>query len=100
MEQPGLAAIYGNPDDVARLYLRDPDKPWLGPAHFEIARVYAREPSYRNRAEEQLRMADAWIRRWQALSKNERFDWRLSAEDVAAGAEAVYRLGDAEEARD
>jgi hypothetical protein len=100
MEQPGLAAIYGNPDDVARLYLRDPDKPWLGPAHFEIARVYAREPSYRNRAEEQLRMADAWIRRWQALSKNERFDWRLSAEDVAAGAEAVYRLGGAEEARD
>ncbi|MDX5895208.1 ATP-binding protein [Rubrobacter radiotolerans] len=100
MEQPGLASIYGNPDDVARLYLRDPDKPWLGPAHFEIARVYAREPSYRNRAEEQLRMADAWIRRWQALPENERFDWRLIAEDVAAGAEAVYRLGGAEEARD
>lgn len=100
MEQPGLAAIYGNPDDVARLYLRDPDKPWLGPAHFEIARVYAREPSYRNRAGEQLRMADAWIRRWQALPKNERFDWHLSAEDIAAGAEAVYRLRGAKEARD
>lgn len=100
MEQPGLAAIYGNPDDVARLYLRDPDKPWLGPAHFEIARAYAREPSYRNRAGEQLRMADAWIRRWQALPENQRFDWRLGAEDVAAGAEAVYRLRGAEVARD
>lgn len=92
MEQPGLAAIYGNPDDVARLYLRDPDKSWLGPAHFEIARVYAREPSYRDRAGEQLRMADAWIRRWQTLPENERFNWRLGVKDIAAGAEAVYRL--------
>ena len=100
MEQPGLAAIYGNSDDVARLYLRDPDKSWLGPAHFEIARVYAKEPSYQDRAGEQLRMADAWIRRWQTLPENERFNWRLEVNDVAAGAEAVYRLQGAEKARD
>ena len=99
MEQPGLAAIYGNPDDVARLYLRDPDKPWLGPAHFKIAAMYSREPSFQEQASEHLRMADAWIRRWQALPDNETFDWHLTAGDVAAGAEAIYRLHGAEAAR-
>ena len=100
MEQPGLAAIYGNPDDVARLYLRDPDKPWLGPAHFKIAAMHSRETSFQEQASEHLRMADAWIRRWQALPDTETFDWHLTTGDVAAGAEAIYRLRGAEAARD
>lgn len=100
MEEPGLAAIHGNPNDVARLYLRDDDKPWLGPAHFEIAAMYSREASYRSRVDEQLDMALAWVRRRQALPDHETFGWFLNAEDVAAGAEAIYRLHGAERTRD
>lgn len=100
MERPGLAAIYGNPDDVARLYLHDPDKPWLGPAHFKIAAMYSRDPSFQEQASEHLRTADTWIRRWQALPDHETFDWHLTSGDVAAGAEAIYRLRGANAARD
>ena len=99
MEKPGLAAIHGNPDDVARLYLYDRDKSWLGPAHFEIAAMYSREASYRARVDEQLDMALAWVRRRQALPGHETFDWFLNEEDVAAGAEAIYRLHGAERTR-
>jgi hypothetical protein len=100
-ENPELAARYGDTDSVARLYSRDENDSWLGSVHLRTAAMYAREPAQRDRAEDHLRSAEAWIRRWSALPKHERHRWNLSISDIACGAEAVFWLegADAEQAK-
>ncbi|MCL1474433.1 hypothetical protein [Argonema antarcticum] len=91
-ENPELAARYGDTDSVARLYSRNENDSWLGSVHLRIAAMYARDPAQRDRAEDRLRSAEAWIRRWSALPEHERHRWNLSISDIACGAEAVFWL--------
>jgi hypothetical protein len=98
-ENPELAARYGDTDGVARLYSRNENDSWLGSVHLRTAAMYARDPAQRDRAEDHLRSAEAWIRRRSALPKHERHRWNLSLGDIACGAEAVFWLEGAEAAK-
>jgi hypothetical protein len=98
-KNPELAALYGDTNNVARLYLREENNSWLGSVHLRTAAMYARNPAQRDRADENLRAAEAWIRRWAALPKNESFHWDINAFDMACGAEAVFWLNGAEAAQ-
>jgi hypothetical protein len=91
-ESPELAARFGDIDAVARLYLREENNSWLGSAHLRIAAMYARDPSQRKAAEAQMQLAEAWIRLYSARRSQGRYDWNLTARDIAAGAETIFWL--------
>lgn len=99
-ENPELAARYGDAENVARLYTRAENNEWLGAAHLRAAAIYARDPEQHDRAREHMRHAEAWIRRWSTMPRQEKYNWRITARDIAAGAEAVFWLAGAEPARD
>ncbi len=80
---PGLAARFGDPDHVRRLILRERHRSWQGPAHWRLALLYARNPSTKQQAEEHAGLADAWLRRRQAASVEERRGWDVKPEDLA-----------------
>jgi hypothetical protein len=90
-DRPDLAMRHGDPDAVATIYEEACREPWRGPMHLRIAALQARLGE-RGEAVAQMRMAEAWIRRWQGIERDERVDWTLEVEDVAAGATAVYYL--------
>ena len=96
-ERPELAFRYGDPRTVARLYAQE--EPWHGSVHFRTAALYARDPEQHDRADEQLRMAWAWVRRRETLPENETHNWRLDAEDAASSVIATFYLNGPEEAK-
>jgi hypothetical protein len=87
-ERPELAMRYGDVEQVARIYLRDENVAWNGPLHLRSAAAFARSGPAQQ-VEEQLGLAEAWLRRWMQDRETGRH-WDLTAEDVAAGVEAVY----------
>ena len=89
--RPDLAMRFGDRQAVARIYEATYREPWRGPMHMRVAALYG-QLGERAAAESQLRMAEAWIRRWSSLEKNERYNWEFDANDVAAAAQAVYWL--------
>ena len=95
-KNPELAAKYGDTVSIAYFHQQESDT-WMGSIHFRIAAMYARDPAYRDRAEEQLKLANAWIRRWMALPRAERHQWNLDDVDIACGAEAIFWLKGAQE---
>jgi hypothetical protein len=95
---PELAAKYGDTASIARFYQQESDR-WMGAIHFRTAAMYARDPSYHDRAEEHLRSAHAWVRRLMALPEQERHGWNLSDFDIACGAEAIFWLKGAQDAQ-
>ncbi|MGA9768583.1 MAG: hypothetical protein WBV94_06060 [Blastocatellia bacterium] len=99
-KNPKLAAWYGDAESVARLYTRSENNKWLGAAHLRAAPIYARDPAQYDRAREHMRHAEAWIRRLATMPQHERYNWRITASDIAAGAEAMFWLAGAEHARD
>lgn len=95
---PELAAVFGDSESVARLYMREESTSWLGSAYLRTAAILARDPMQRERSREQLDAAEAWIRRWIAMPRDERHHWQVNAMDVASGAEALFWLEGAEAA--
>ena len=87
--RPDLAMRYGDRRAVARIYEAGYAEPWRGPLHLRVAGLYARLGHDRDAAEE-MRLAEAWIRRWMDLESHERYGWEVSVQDIAAGAQAVY----------
>jgi hypothetical protein len=87
-DRPELAMRYGDVEQVSRIYLRDENLSWNGPLHLRSAAAFARSGSA-EQADEQLGLAEAWLRRWMLQPESGR-SWDLTAEDVAAGVEAVY----------
>lgn len=97
-ERPDLAFQHGDPEAMAKIFESANREPWRGPMHFRIAALFARLGEMENAAE-QLRLAEAWIRRWVRLEESERRGWEVHAPDIAAGAEAIYHLEGAKSAR-
>lgn len=95
---PELAAKYGDTASIAWFYQQESDR-WMGSIHFRTAAMYARDPSYHDRAEEHLRSAHAWVRRLMALPEQERHGWNLSDFDITCGAEAIFWLKGAQDAQ-
>ncbi|VTR01910.1 Uncharacterised protein [Clostridioides difficile] len=98
-KRPDLAITYGDATAVARIYEGSHSDPWRGSLHMRLASLRARAGDAEGAIEE-LRLSDAWIHRWSRLDQHERHDWVLGAEDVAAGAEAIFILYGAEAASD
>jgi hypothetical protein len=88
---PELAMRFGDPEAVAAIYLREDSEVWRGPAHARVAAMYARH-GLRTEAEEQLALAEAWLRRRSSLDKNDLHLWDIEATDVARVAECLYFL--------
>jgi hypothetical protein len=89
--RPDLAMRYGDRHAIAEIYEAAYREPWRGPMHLRVAALDAGLGD-REGAEEQLRLAGAWLRIWVSKEPAERHNWQISAEDAAAGAEAVYLL--------
>lgn len=96
-KRPELAFRYGDPRTVARLYAQE--ETWHGSVHFRTAALHACDPEQHDRADEQLRMAWAWVRRRETLPENETHNWRLDAEDAASSVIATFYLKGPEEAK-
>ncbi len=88
-EHPDLAMHHGDPRGVAEVYLRQENRPWRGPLHLRISAMYAREGEF-GPADEHFAHANAWLREAVSKTNDETDEWRISIDDIAAGAEAVY----------
>ncbi|HEX8464483.1 MAG TPA: AAA family ATPase, partial [Abditibacterium sp.] len=63
-EDPELATLFGNPRSVIELCARKEHVEWFGPAHMQIAALYARDSKTHGLAHEHLEQAKAWLRRY------------------------------------
>jgi hypothetical protein len=85
--RPDLALRYGDPSAVAAVWRQDRNLNWQGPVHMRLAALRAREGDD-ERAEAELRSANAWLRR-----RNEDDNrWDIEQADLAAAVEAIYLL--------
>ena len=89
--RPDLAHRYADPIAVQVVYENENSEPWRGPLHLQLSAIHAVNGND-SAAREQLNLANAWIKRWMSLERNERRDWHIEADDVAAGAEARFLL--------
>jgi len=97
-EHPELAALYADPQTIAKHYLEANNQGWFGGAQLRCAALFSRYPEHHARAREHLDMAKAWLRRWMGKSQDEQHHWKIEYRDIAAGAETVFRLTDPEAA--
>jgi len=97
-EHPDLAAVYADPQTIAKHYLEAKDQGWFGGAQLLCAALFSRHPEHHVRAREHWDMAEAWLRRWVNKKQEKRNHWRVEYRDIAAGAEAVFRLAGPEAA--
>lgn len=91
-EHPDLAALYADPQTIAKHYLQASTQGWFGGAQLRCAALFSRNPEQHARAHEHMEMAQAWLRRWMSKGQDEQNQWRIDYRDIAAGAEAVFRL--------
>ena len=91
-----IACRYGEPDIIERLYLNEASAriDWYGPTHMQCAAHYARNEATHDRAQNHLRLAEAWLNHWSSLPKKERKEWSVDIKDAAFETEAILRLLD------
>lgn len=92
MDNPELSMRYADPVAVARVYEAKSGEAWKGPLHMRIAASSARRGDTET-ARTQLKLAEAWLRRWSHLEDRDRRRWRFKADDLAAEAEAFFYAG-------
>lgn len=90
-EDPELATLYGNLRSVIELCAHKEYVEWFGPAHMQIAALYARDPKTHDLAREHLEQAEAWLRRYFRRPKGER-RWDFTTGDMARRWEAIFYL--------
>lgn len=96
-DYPDLAVLYTDPNTIEKNYLDNTNQDNYGPAQLRCAALFSRYAEHHDRAREHLNMAEAWIRRWMRMKPDERKRWNIKNRDIAAGAEAVFRLDGPEE---
>ena len=87
-----LVARYTDIDLLRSHALRERNRDWLGPMLMRLAAALSRDPGRSDAARTELDLANAWLRRWQAGRETSTKHWDLGADDVAATAEARYRI--------
>ncbi|WP_457240855.1 hypothetical protein [Pseudomonas chlororaphis] len=93
-----LAALYADPHTISDYYLNGENKRWFGGAQLRCAALFSRYDSHQARARDHWEMAQAWLRRWMAKPESERQRWSVETNEIAAGAEAIFRLSGPEAA--
>ncbi|MGY1620640.1 hypothetical protein ACI789_00410 [Geodermatophilus sp. SYSU D00965] len=87
-----LVARYADVELLRAYALRQSRDPWLGPLLMRLAAALARDPERHPSARSTMEAVEAWLHRWAAGRDDETRHWDVDDDDVAAGAEAVYRL--------
>ncbi|MFE1863727.1 AAA family ATPase [Streptomyces anandii] len=87
-----LVARYTDPELLRAHVLRTPNGSWLAPVFLQTAAVLSRTPERHDAARADLESAGGWLRRWMAERNGEGEHWDVTPDDVAAAAEACYRL--------
>lgn len=87
-----LAALYADPRTISNHYLNAQGQRWFGGAQLRCSALFSRYPNYHARARDHWEMAQAWLRRWIAKSPKDRNTWSIADNEIAAGAEALFRL--------
>jgi hypothetical protein len=90
-KRPDLAMRHSDARSIERIFEASRAEPWRGARHLRSAGLYA-QAGENDRAAEQLDLANAWLRRRYELTSQERHDWSLEPEDVAAGLVALRAL--------
>ncbi|MBD0840717.1 ATP-binding protein [Streptomyces sp. TRM68416] len=87
-----LVAQYVDVELLHAYALRQSHRTWLGPVQMRIAGALSRDPERHTEARAALDNAEAWLRRWKDGRNGESAHWTVDVDDVAAAAEARYRL--------
>lgn len=87
-----LVARYTDPDLLRAHVLRTSGSSWLAPALLQMAAVLSRTPERHGTVRADLESAQGWLRRWMAQREGEGRHWDVTPDDVAAAAEACFRL--------
>lgn len=72
---------------------------WLGSKHYQLAAAYSHDGTQQALAEEHLKNANVWVRRYMKRSKDERHNWRITNQDLANETEAIFWLYGIQEAK-
>jgi NACHT domain len=88
-----LVARYTDIDLLRTHALREGPRDWLAPTLMRLAAALSRDPERHEAARAELDRANAWLRRWMAGRDTTTGHWNIEADDIAAAAEARYRLG-------
>ncbi|NWB99607.1 hypothetical protein HX882_27380 [Pseudomonas gingeri] len=91
-EHPDLAALYADPKTISKHYLESTNLAWFGGAQLRCAGLFSRHQEHHIRAKDHWGMAEAWLHRWSLKEKSKRQAWRVTDQEIAAGAEALFRL--------
>lgn len=92
LDKPDLAARYGNLQTNQKIYFQSGNPGWFGKVHYRNAAVYARQKETWDLAKQHLRKAREWVDYRNKLDEEELREYRLTAYDLAFGAEAVLHL--------
>ena len=87
-----LVARYADVQLLRSHILRQSGSRWLGPEFMRLAAALSRDPEQHAAARADLENAYAWLRRWMAGRDGEAEHWDVESDDIAAAAEARYRL--------
>ncbi|MFC7523133.1 NACHT domain-containing protein [Parapedobacter sp. GCM10030251] len=98
IDQPDLAAKYGNLQTNRKFYFQSGNPGWFGRAHYRNAAVYSREKETHEIAKQHLTKAREWLDYRKTLDDKELKKFRLYAQDLAFGAEAVFNVHGPDEA--
>lgn len=98
LDKPDLAAKYGNLQTNQKIYFQSGNPGWFGKVHYRNAAVYARQKETWDLAKQHLSKAREWLDYRNKLDEEELKDYKLTANDLAFGAEAVLHLHGAEKA--
>ncbi len=95
-----LVARYADIKLLRSHALRQTRHDWLGPVLMRLAAALSRDPARHADARAELDRADGWLRRWTAGHDDKTRHWDVEPDDVAAAAEARYRLDGVDAAMD
>lgn len=98
LDKPDLAAKYGNLQTNQKIYFQSGNPGWFGRVHYRNAAIYARQKDTWDQAKQHLRKAREWLNYRERLDEEELKDYRLTASDLAFGAEAVLHVFGVDEA--
>jgi len=73
---------------------------WLGSKHYQLAAAYSHDGTQQALAEEHLKNAKAWVRRYMKRPKDERYNWRITNQDLANETEAIFWLHGIQKAKE
>ncbi len=87
-----LAIEFDSFPSLQKLLLESENSIWFGSLHFQLAAIYSRKLGQDDLVEKHLETAEKWMSWRNQLKDYEKHEYKISHNDIANGAEAIFKL--------